>query len=137
MTRDEMLALAERCRHGTVDEAGRLIEEAWSLSAEASAEFRRFAVRHLSGFDNNAGRFSMLLEARAHHDAALMLVPDDMRDEMETTTLYQAARVIINMNHGDDGSPFYGENACNCVPLAIVDASLRARAALLSEKGEG
>jgi len=134
-----LVELAGRCRHATCPEAGKLIEEAWELSAQVTAEFRRFAVRYSSGFHNNAGRFGMLLEARAHHDAALMLVPEDMRDEMETTTLYQVARVTINMNHGDDGSPYYGENDCNYVPLAIVDAALRARAQASSDtaKSEG
>ena len=41
----------------------------------------------------------------------------------------EVARVSINLNHGDDGSPFYGENICNNLPLAICDAALRARAA--------
>jgi hypothetical protein len=132
----KLVELAERCRQGSCEEAGRLIEEAWEASAQASAEFRRYATRHLSGFDNNAGRFGMLLDARAHYDAALMLVPDDMRDEMETTTLYCVARVTINMNHGGQGSPFYGENVCNYVPLAIADAALRARATQDQEHGQ-
>lgn len=62
-------------------------------------------------------------------DAALTLVPEGMRDEIEITTLYQIARVTINMNHGPDGGPFYGSNVCNSISLAICAAALRARAA--------
>lgn len=61
-------------------------------------------------------------------DAAMTLVHADMRDEIEITTLYRVARVTINMNHGADGYPFYGENACNSIPLAICAAALKARA---------
>jgi hypothetical protein len=68
-------------------------------------------------------------------DAALALVPEDMRDEIEITTLYQVARVTINMNHGDDGCPFYGSNKCNSIPLAICSAALKARAALQLAEG--
>lgn len=59
-------------------------------------------------------------------DDAISIVPEDMRDEIEITTLYRVARVTINMNHGSDGCPFYGENACNSIPLAICDAAMRA-----------
>jgi hypothetical protein len=59
-------------------------------------------------------------------DDAISIVPEDMRDEIEITTLYRVARVTINMNHGPDGSPFYGENVCNSIPLAICDAAMRA-----------
>lgn len=38
--------------------------------------FRRFAVAHQPGFDNNAGKFAMALEARAYESAAMMLVPE-------------------------------------------------------------
>lgn len=59
-------------------------------------------------------------------DAAMSLVPEGMRDEIEITTLYLVARVTINMNHGPDGSPFYGSNDSNSIPLALCAASLRA-----------
>jgi hypothetical protein len=69
-------------------------------------------------------------EYTASLDAAMTLIPDDMRDEIEITTLYQVARVTINMNHGPDGSPFYGSNKCNSIPLALCAAALRARSHL-------
>lgn len=59
-------------------------------------------------------------------DAAMSLVPESMRDEIEITTLYLVARVTINMNHGPDGCPFYGSNDSNSIPLALCAASLRA-----------
>lgn len=62
-------------------------------------------------------------------DAAMTLVPDDMRDEIEITTLYQVARVGINLNHAPDDCPYYGSNQCNSIPLALCAAALRARAA--------
>ena len=85
------------------------------------------------------GLWSQREEACRHHantsphytkslDAALSLVPEDMRDEIEITTLYQVARVGINLNHGPDGGPFYGSNESNSIPLAICAAALRARA---------
>lgn len=61
-------------------------------------------------------------------DAAMSLVPEEMRDEIEITTLYKVARVGINLNHGPDGSPFYGSNESSSIPLAICAAALRARA---------
>ncbi len=70
----------------------------------------------------------------AYLDAAMLLIPDDMRDEIEITTIYRVARVGINLNHGPDDGPYYGENVCNSIPLAITAAALKARA--LSAKGE-
>lgn len=60
-------------------------------------------------------------------DAALSLVPDDMRDEIEIVTLHQVARVVINLNHGPDDGPYYGSSEVNSIPLAICAAALKAR----------
>lgn len=60
-------------------------------------------------------------------DAALTLVPKDMRDELEITTLHQVARVALNLNHGPDDGPYYGSHACNSIPLALCIAALRAQ----------
>lgn len=86
------------------------------------------AVRkHTDWRHNVRGRFYRLLDAEAYLDAAMMLVPDDMRDELEITTLYQVARVGINLNHGPDSGPFYGEDLGNSIPLALCRAALKAR----------
>ena len=60
-------------------------------------------------------------------DAALTLVPEHMRDEIEITTLYQVARVGINLNHGPDDGPYYASNESNSIPLALCAAALKAR----------
>ncbi len=80
-----------------------------------------------------AGVRIRVLDYTASIDAAMTLVPEDMRDEIEITTLYCVARVTINMNHGPDGSPFYGSNESNSIPLAICAAALRAIAATRQE----
>ena len=69
-------------------------------------------------------------------DAALTLVPSEMRDEIEITTLYQVARVGINLNHGPQDGPYYGSNQCNSIPLALCAAALRARSAETREDAE-
>lgn len=60
-------------------------------------------------------------------DAAMTLIPDEMRDEIEITTLHQVARVGINLNHAPDDGPYYGSHECNSIPLAICIAALLAR----------
>jgi len=62
-------------------------------------------------------------------DAALALAERVLgRDqEYEITTLYNIARVTLNMNHDDVSGPFYGSNECCVVPLAICAATLRAK----------
>lgn len=59
-------------------------------------------------------------------DAALSLVPEEMRDEIEISTLYRVARVGINLNHTEDDGLYYGKNEANSIPLAICAAALRA-----------
>lgn len=61
-------------------------------------------------------------------DAALALAERVLPgQEYEITTVYNVARVALNMNHGCDGGPFYGSNDCCNVPLAICAAILRAK----------
>lgn len=62
-------------------------------------------------------------------DAALALAERVLGtdQEYEITTLYNIARVTLNMNHGDESGPFYGSNDCCVVPLAICAATLRAK----------
>jgi hypothetical protein len=63
-------------------------------------------------------------------DAALALAERVLPgQEYEITTLYGVARVSLNLNHGCDGGPFYGENVCCCVPLALCAAVLKATSA--------
>lgn len=75
-----------------------------------------------------ARKFGQMLDSCAYESAALLMVPPNMIDEWEASTLYCVARVTINMNHGNDGAPFYGTNECNVLSLAIAQAALRARA---------
>lgn len=59
-------------------------------------------------------------------DAALALADRVLPgQEYEITTLYNVARVTLNMNHGDEGGPYYGSNDCCNVPLAICAAVLK------------
>lgn len=47
--------------------------------------------------------------------------------EYEIATIYNIARVALNVNHGSAPGPFYGSNGCCNVPLAICAAILRAK----------
>lgn len=71
-------------------------------------------------------------------DAALALAERVLgRDqEYEITTLYNIARVTLNMNHDDVSGPFYGSNECCVVPLAICAATLRAKLDGYAAEGE-
>lgn len=73
-----------------------------------------------------ATRYSIPKNYTASIDAAMTLIPKDMADEIEIVTIYQIARVSINLNHGPDSGPFYGANVCNSIPLAICAAALLA-----------
>lgn len=115
-----LMALAACCRAYSGEHCGDLLSDTWDVLGPV--------VRWSS---DQAGRFGRLIDAEGFTDAALMLVPVGMHDEIEITTLYLVARVTINMNHGPDGSPFYGSNECNSLPLALADAALRAHAAAL------
>jgi hypothetical protein len=123
-----LLALAERVESAPLEMQGKLLEQAWELCAEYSAEFRAFTTSYLSGFDNNAGRFSMCLEASAYESAAMMLVPEGLAFEM-TTTGYKPGATVC-------GNPMFDthEGAYAATPaLALVAAALRARAAMGEE----
>lgn len=106
--------LAERVEAADAGYQRVLLLQAWAATAPTMGEAYT--------------RFVRMLDAEAYESAAMQLVPEDMRDEIEITTLYRVARVTINMNHGPDGSPFYGSNECNSIPLAICAAALRAKA---------
>jgi hypothetical protein len=58
-------------------------------------------------------------------DAVMALMPDGM--EYDITNLYGVARVSVGINC--DPGPFYGENECGNMPLALLSAILKARAA--------
>ncbi len=113
--------------------------QVWRLAAPNEYALWESSQRAMLDRDWDEARRQVTLAARAKVaapkftgsiDAAMALIPADMRDELEISTLYQHARVSINLNHGTDGCPFYGSNACNSIPLAITAAALRARAAL-------
>ena len=59
-------------------------------------------------------------------DAAMTSIPPEMRDEIEITTLYQVARVGINLNHAPDDGPYYGNHDGNSIPIALCIAALNA-----------
>ncbi len=108
---DEMLALAKRCEAATGPDR--------TLDA-----YIEMAVRHVAGslYRYKSPKYTGSI------DDALTLVPAGMGDEIEITTLYLVARVGVNLNHGNDGSPFYGSSEVNSIPLALCAAALRARA---------
>ncbi len=109
------------------------IEQAEGPSRELDAEIALLVgapCGRRSGWSNaDNGDYYVIDECApaytASIDAALTLVPEGMRDEIEITTLYQVARVAINLNHGPDDGPYYGSNARNSIPLAICAAALR------------
>lgn len=120
-----MTDLIQRCEQADEGMQRELLVEAWqavSESHDSRSEWRKQWRAHWR-------LFARKLDADAFVDAALMLVPEGMRDEIAITTLYQVARVEINMNHGPDGSPFYGSNVCNLIAMAIVSAAFKAREA--------
>lgn len=121
-----LLELADACEKAGPDEQRELLEKAhkeihgdepWWCQCYADD----IELRH------SARWFRNKIEAEAYLDAAMMLVPEAMRDEIEIKTLYRIARVALNLNHGPDGGPFYGSNECNSIPLALLAAILRAR----------
>jgi hypothetical protein len=138
MSAADLYALADRARQASPEgeEQSIILDAAWELLAQHSAGFRTYARTYCPNFDTNAGRFGAALDARAYVSAALMLVPEGMRDEWDLSTLYHVARVSLNLNHGPEESPYYGENVCNCVSMAIADAALRAHASC-DERPEG
>lgn len=71
--------------------------------------------------------FGAFINVGAWTDAALLMLPEEMRDEIEISTLYRVAHVGINLNHSPDDGPYYGSNKCNSIPLALCAAALRAR----------
>ena len=121
--RDALLALGERVEGASIDEQRALLIEAFIAILGPASILKKSGIR---AWNPHWTRFNRMLGADAFESAAMMLVPEDMRDEIEITTLYCVARVTINMNHGDDGCPFYGSNDCNSISLAICAAALRA-----------
>lgn len=111
--REALLALAERC------------QKAEGPDRVADFEIHRLLEPLLEPWEWPGGNTPAYT---ASIDAALTLVSEEMRDEIEITTLYQVARVGINLNHGPDDGPFYGSNDSNSIPLALCAASLRAHA---------
>jgi len=69
--------------------------------------------------------FAAMLDAEAWTSAVEMLVPE--ASEWELTTMYGIARATVDLNHGPDSGPSYGENACGSPALALAIACLKAR----------
>lgn len=115
----ELERLAERCERasGPDRELGADILRALGWTQDGHNAYTPDGDRALSIPDYTASL-----------DAAMTLVPEDMRHEIEITTLYRVARVSVNLNHGHDDGPHYGSNECNSIPLALTAAALRARA---------
>lgn len=134
----ELLKLAERCEAETdVEMQPLLLEEAWEACAEACAQFRAFARTYVKAFDNQAGRFSMCLEARAFESAAMMLVPEGAHfglghDASGPLKGWAWVRVKVGSGWKELHSPArMGFNFAGpypqSPPLAICAAALRAR----------
>lgn len=131
----ELTDLIARIEAASADEQGAELVNAWS--ALNSTPNGWHGNNHGIGatpdefmvWAHSRNAFLSMTDVYAFESAALTLVPSNMRDEMQITTIYCVARVEINMNHGDDASPFYGENACNVMSMAIAAAALKARTA--------
>lgn len=114
-----LLELAERCEKATPEQQGQLIEQAWDVLAEESAEFRAFALSTPeSGFENCAAKFGMALDARAYESAALMLVPEGWE------WAYLDKKAIVRKS----GSWSHSFGEASTPALALYAAALRARA---------
>ena len=76
MSRDELLALAERVEAAKHDDKV-LFEEVWETLCQRGLEFRRYActIKDKDG-STATGRFMRLLDAGAFLDAAMSLVPE-------------------------------------------------------------
>lgn len=122
---DDLTNLIARVEAGTAEQQADLLWKAFEVffprpaGAVIPSVWRAWMLRD--------DRFNAMIAAEAFVDAALMMVPEGMRDEIEITTLYCVARATINMNHGPDSGPFYGTNHCNVISLALAAAILRAR----------
>lgn len=130
-----LIALAERVEAGSAEEQGRLLDEAWETLAEHSAKFRRFATSAPDhhGFNSNADKFSMALEAMAYESAAMMLVPEGLAWTLGQNVHHHYWSAGVT-GIDEDGAPkAIGFAGPACAPaLALTAAALRARAA-----GEG
>ena len=123
----KLLELAERCEEAV--EADRL------LDAEIHEAITTFPARIAGPGWPKETEFvvpvfpgwAILPPYTASIDAALKLIPEQMRDEIDITTLYCVARVGINLNHGPSEGPFYGSNKANSIPLALCAAALKAQ----------
>lgn len=120
MTPADKIALAERVERAGADQQGQMLERAWETLAEHSAEFRRFATAHPPrGFDNNAGKFSMMLDAMAYESAAMMLVPEGSYVEISGPSNCGGWACKVDFRH----------TAFATTPaLALTSAALRAQA---------
>ena len=125
----ELNALAERVEQAEPHMQGVLLDRAWDELAECSAVFRRFAVAHQPGFDNNAGKFAMALEARAYESAAMMLVPEGAVTFLASQDRH-SRRWKWELRHG------YGIKSAaraETPALTLTAAALRAHAAIAGE----
>lgn len=131
--RETLLALAARCEAAAVEMQAKLIDEAWDACAQHSAAFRAFATAYVSGFDNNAGKFGAAMDAGAYESAALMLVPEECRFNLNRRPYakgrqdgYHAQVWFSRFYETSEDMP----NAWAATPAhAITAAALRARAA--------
>lgn len=118
-TQGPVLALIERLERATGPD--RELDHAIQMVVYRETISQNMAVTYFDTDPDFAKKYT------ASIDAALTLLGPN--PEYEITTLYGVARVGINLNHGDDGSPFYGERLDGNVPIALCTAALKARSA--------
>ena len=127
----ELGALAERVEKAEPHMQSLMLDRAWDELAECSAVFRRFAVAYQPGFDNNAGKFAMAMEARAYESAAMMLVPEGHWAEGSLGT-HNDTRAALEI-HGPCTFDPVGKAWAATPALALTAAALRAHAAIAGE----
>jgi hypothetical protein len=114
-----MTTLSARAERG--DDARELLDALYQM------RFGHPAIHEYRQPDGQRGTtFLRLLDINtpeAHLAAAMMLVPEGC--EWELTTLYGVARVGINLNHGPDDGPSYGESLMNSPAHALIAAIAR------------
>lgn len=82
------------------------------------------AERHWYEYNGDFLSDDTVPRVTASIDAAMTLVPEG--DEFEIANLYGVARVTLGMNRNDDG-PYYGEDPCGSIAIALCIAALQAR----------
>lgn len=124
-TGQQLLALAERCEAAEESEQRRLLEEAFSL-VHPGLQFpapRPYSPPQLA-------RFAHMLDANAFESAAMLLIPPGVA-EWHCGKHYKAgkgrARMVL---HSAAQNPIYTLVRSTCPALALVAASLKARAAM-------